>query len=81
MSKKTKKVLKFNNIETKGITYIYLRKYIFPILFLNFVSLATSFKISGDDDIFWHLKTGEFILRNKTVPSTDVFGLTTHQSE
>jgi len=46
-------------------------------LFLLLVFLAASFKISGDDDVFWHLATGRYIIENKVVPDTDVFGFVT----
>ncbi len=37
----------------------------------------TTFKITGDDDVFWHLATGKYVLEKGTVPSTDVFGYIT----
>lgn len=42
-------------------------------VFLVFVFLFTTFKIA-DDDFFWHLSTGRYIIQNGTVPGTDVFG-------
>lgn len=33
--------------------------------------------ISGDDDIFWHLATGKWIVQHHAVPATDVFGVIT----
>ena len=45
--------------------------------FAAFIILITTFKISGDDDIFWHLNIGKYIVENKTVPSADVFGFVT----
>lgn len=45
-------------------------------VFLVFVFLATTFKIA-DDDFFWHLATGRYIVENGVVPGTDVFGETT----
>ena len=44
--------------------------------FLLCIFLASSFKISADDDFFWHLATGRFIVENKFVPDKDVFGIT-----
>jgi len=46
-------------------------------VFLVLVFLAASFKITGDDDVFWHLATGRYIIENKVVPDTDVFGFVT----
>lgn len=45
--------------------------------FFVFVLVLTTFKIFQDDDIFWHLSTGRYIIQNFTVPSTDVFGFVT----
>ena len=45
--------------------------------FALFLVFITSFKISGDDDIFWHLATGRYIVETKTVPSADIFGYVT----
>jgi hypothetical protein len=43
-------------------------------VFLILVFFASSYKISGDDDFFWHLATGRYIVENKVVPDKDVFG-------
>ena len=32
-------------------------------------------KITGDDDIFWHLATGKWVIEHRTIPAHDVFGL------
>lgn len=50
-------------------------------LFFLFVIFFTLIKISGDDDVFWHLETGRYIAENKTVPSYDVFGFTSSGME
>ncbi len=50
-------------------------------IFLVLVFLASSYKISGDDDLFWHLATGRYIVENKVVPDKDVFGHITSGSE
>jgi hypothetical protein len=42
-------------------------------VFLVFVFLFTTFKIA-DDDFFWHLATGRYIVENGVIPGTDVFG-------
>ncbi len=31
-------------------------------------------KIAGDDDVFWHLATGRWIIEHNSIPSEDVFG-------
>lgn len=48
---------------------------------LLLVFFASSYKISGDDDFFWHLATGRYIVENKTVPDTDVFGFVSQGSQ
>jgi len=57
--------------------------YVFGILgiFLILVFLASSYKVSGDDDFFWHLATGRFVVENKYVPDKDVFGYVTQNDE
>ncbi len=51
------------------------------ISFAAFLSVFTSFKITGDDDVFWHLATGRYITETKHVPSTDVFGYMTENDQ
>lgn len=46
-------------------------------VFFILVFFAVSYKVSGDDDFFWHLATGRFIVENKYVPDKDVFGFVT----
>jgi len=48
--------------------------YFLLLLLLVLVFLASSYKISGDDDFFWHLATGRYIAENLEVPDKDVFG-------
>lgn len=43
-------------------------------IFLLLVFFAASYKVSGDDDFFWHLATGRYIVENMVVPDKDVFG-------
>jgi hypothetical protein len=50
-------------------------------VFAIFVFLASTFKITGDDDFFWHLATGRYIVEHKVVPDTDVFGFATQGVE
>lgn len=47
------------------------------LFFGIFLTFFTTFKITGDDDVFWHLATGRYILEHYYVPSTDVFGYMT----
>lgn len=50
-------------------------------VFLVLVFMAVSYQISGDDDLFWHLATGRYIVENKVVPDKDVFGHITSGTE
>ena len=70
-SKKVQKIIKENPVYN----------YILLALFAIFIILLTTFKISGDDDVFWHLATGRYIIETGTVPSTDVFGFITEGQE
>ncbi len=51
------------------------------ILFSIFIILLTTFKITGDDDVFWHLATGRYISETHQVPSADIFGYVTQGQE
>ena len=42
-----------------------------------FVCLITTTKIFIDNDVFWHLATGKYIIENKVIPNSDVFGYIT----
>lgn len=68
--KKDKLPAKSNN-KLKPIDYILLAS------FFAFIAVVTSFKIFLDDDVFWHLSTGRFIVQNGYIPSADVFGFMT----
>jgi hypothetical protein len=70
--------------QTKALRLVEENKYaVFGLLgvFLVLVFMASSYKISGDDDLFWHLATGRYIVENKVVPDKDVFGHITSGSE
>ncbi len=49
--------------------------------FAIFIIFFTTFKISGDDDVFWHLATGKYVMETGHVPSTDIFGYATQGQE
>jgi hypothetical protein len=51
------------------------------IIFGIFIVLLTTFKITGDDDVFWHLATGKYIIETGHVPSQDIFGYITEGQE
>ena len=56
-------------------------EYALLIVFALFIVLFTTFKITGDDDVFWHLATGRYIIETGHVPSTDIFGFVTQGQE
>lgn len=49
-------------------------EYILLFIFAVFVILLSTTKLNGEDDLFWHMATGKFIVENKYIPDTDVFG-------
>src|ERR1043166_3539376 len=51
------------------------------VIFAVFVFIFTTYKISGDDDFFWHLATGRYIVENHSVPDTDIFGFVSAGNE
>jgi hypothetical protein len=55
--------------------------YVLLAAFALFICYFTTFKITGDDDVFWHLATGKYILQTHQVPSTDIFGYMTQGQE
>ncbi len=77
MAKKQKKpeIIKESKIQPL------LKKYFLPGAFAILIILLTTYKISGDDDIFWHLGIGKYVTENKVVPSGDVFGFVTKGQE
>lgn len=71
MKKNKKKIEKPNYFNSSRFNYLLL------FLISSFAVLITFTKLNGEDDLFWHLYTGKFILENGYVPSTDVFGFAT----
>jgi hypothetical protein len=69
-SKKTPKAALIIN-ENKYYIYLLIAAFSFLVFF------AASYKVSGDDDFFWHLATGRYIVNNLSVPDTDIFGYAT----
>lgn len=68
---------------TLTTSYTENKYYVYGMLlvFLVLVFLASSYKVSGDDDFFWHLATGRFVVENKYVPDKDIFGYVTSGDE
>lgn len=50
------------------------------IVVIIIVSFLHLLRLINDSDFFWHLKTGEWIWQNKTLPSEDPFAYTTPQT-
>lgn len=56
------------------------RKIFDIILLVSFgllIIFFTTSKLTNEDDYFWHLSTGRYIVQNQTIPSTDVFSYPT----
>lgn len=62
---------------SKPDIYSKIEKYL-PLLLGIFLIGISITKINGEDDIYWHIETGKYILENKTVPSSDVFSFATY---
>ena len=78
MAKQKKVIVKKEEKIYVGNKYF---NYLLLICFGIFICYFTTFKITGDDDVFWHLATGKYILQTHQVPSTDIFGYMTQGQE
>ena len=58
----------------------YFNYFLYLLLALLLIFLNIS-RIGGEDDFFWHLASGRYIIETKSVPSTDVFGYVTYGQE
>src|ERR1700727_2420734 len=54
--------------------FLQLRRVFVTILFIGTFTLATRNVI--DPDVWWHLKTGEYIAVHKSIPHVDIFSFT-----
>jgi hypothetical protein len=46
-------------------------------IFFLFVIFFSTTKLTNEDDYFWHMATGRYIVETKTIPSTDPFSFST----
>jgi tetratricopeptide (TPR) repeat protein len=55
-----------------------LKKYLYrvPLLFCFLIAIAFSFKNLREPDLWWQIRTGEWILENRSVPKQDMFSYT-----
>jgi len=51
--------------------------YILIAIFTIFLILFTTSLLTNEDDYFWHMATGRFIMQTGEIPSTDVFSFPT----
>src|SRR3972149_3481173 len=51
--------------------------YILIVIFTLFLILFTTSKLTNEDDYFWHMATGRYIMQTGEIPSTDVFSFPT----
>ena len=79
-----KKNVKINFVymkkKTESKLYSGIEK-ILPLLLGIFLVLISITKINGEDDLYWHMETGKYIIDNKVVPSADVFSFATYGEE
>jgi hypothetical protein len=54
----------------------YLAAIILPLLFFPYLMSINMRYSLNDPDIWWHLKTGEYIFRGGEIPDTDPFAYT-----
>ena len=73
MKKEINKINKTTSIPKNSRLLVYLLFFVICILIIFF----NITKISGEDDFFWHIASGRYIIDNQTIPSTDVFGFVT----
>ena len=52
--------------------------YALYVLFFILLVFFTITKMGGEDDFYWHLESGKYIVENKTIPTTDTFGYVTY---
>ena len=69
--------------KTKPVLPIENKYFVFALfaVFSVLVYLASTYKITGDDDFFWHLATGRYIITHGVVPDKDIFGFATQGVE
>lgn len=46
------------------------------VIITLFLTFCINLNFNTDNDIWWHLKAGEYIVKNKIVPETDIFSYT-----
>jgi hypothetical protein len=73
---------KENTTETGKIKPVLKSNLLLPLLlgFELFLVLIANSPLAGEDDLFWYLSTGRYIIETGSFPSQDVFGFTTSGS-
>ena len=56
-------------------------KFTLLFYFSVFIIVLSNSKLAGEDDLFWHLATGRYIVQSGSIPSVDVFGFATSGTE
>jgi hypothetical protein len=74
MSNQRKTAISAVNAKKSGSISINIILLIALELFIIFISNS---KLAGEDDLFWYLSTGRYIVESSSIPSSDVFGFTT----
>jgi hypothetical protein len=69
-----KKKADINKNKSKYNKYL---DYLLPAAFAVLIIFFTTSKLTNEDDYFWHLATGRYIVQNGSIPSLDVFSYST----
>jgi hypothetical protein len=70
-------------VKDKQLILVENKYFVFALfaVFSVLVYLASTYKITGDDDFFWHLATGRYIIEHHSVPDKDIFGFAAQGAE
>ena len=68
---------KFQNKPPESFKYNKILNIVLVSAFGLLVIFFTTSKLTNEDDYFWHLATGRYIVQTHTIPSTDVFSYPT----
>jgi len=79
-NRNTHQINEINTINIKPPALSNLKTKLLLFSFLLLIGLILSLFTISDVDIWWHLKTGEWILKNHSLPSNDLFTYTLPQN-
>jgi len=79
-NRNTHQINEINTINIKPLALSNLKTKLLLFSFLLLIGLILSLFTISDVDIWWHLKTGEWILKNRSLPFNDPFTYTIPQN-